>query len=61
MNDILQKWSQQKLMQEQQLKSLTNQPVMDDEDAMQREAQYDLASKQLELIKEFINDLQHHV
>jgi transcriptional regulator of met regulon len=61
MNDILQKWFQQKLMQEQQLKSLTNQPVMDDEDAVQREAQYDLASKQLELIKEFINDLQHHV
>jgi hypothetical protein len=61
MNDILQKWSQQKLMQEQQLKSLTNQPVMDDEDATQREAQYHLASKQLELIKEFINDLQHHV
>lgn len=57
MDDIIEKWIQRKSDQEDLLNSLANEPIMDDEDAASRDA----ASKQLELIKEIINDLQHYI
>ncbi len=55
MNDIIQKWIQRKIALEEQLNSFKSETIMDDEDAVQ----YDVAAKQLSLIKEIINDLQH--
>ena len=57
MNDIIQKWIQRKIALEEQLNSFKSETIMDDEDV----TQYDLAAKQLNLINEFINDLQHYV
>jgi len=57
MNDIIQKWIQRKIAFEEQMNSFKSETIMDDEDA----TQYDLAAKQLNLINEFINDLQHYV
>ena len=57
MNDIIQKWIQRKIAFEEQMNSFKSETIMDDEDV----TQYDLAAKQLNLINEFINDLQHYV
>ena len=57
MNDIIQKWIHRKIAFEEQMNSFKSETIMDDEDA----TQYDLAAKQLNLINEFINDLQHYV
>lgn len=55
MSDIIQKWIQRKIALEEQLNSLKSETIMDDEDAVQ----YDVSEKQLSLIKEIVNDLQH--
>lgn len=48
---------QRELKLSEQMDALMNETIMDDEDAIKHE----LLSKQKDLIKEIINDLQHYV
>jgi hypothetical protein len=57
MNDLIQKWKQRELEVSEQMATLMNETIMDEEDAIK----YKSLQQQQDLIKEIINDLNHYV
>lgn len=57
MNELIQKWKQRELQLSEQMNTLANEHIMDEEDTLKQQ----LLEKQNDLIKEIINDLQHYV